>query len=188
MKEAFGMTSPFWDEKEMFIRMQYVKEFRELFGHLTYLENLKFIKDKLVQKALNYIYENYWDSFELKDIAAYVGLSPACLSLRLKKKTLYSFRDIVLKIRISHAVKMLLETDELVESVAYSCGFGTRRTFNREFKQHTGLVPSEFRTLYNTVELIFVGSNKFNIIAAEDTENRNTSNESPHYWSLHAIC
>ena len=68
----------------------------------------------------------------------------------MKKKILCTFREILYKVRFSHAIKMMIETDELLESIAFSCGFGTRRTFNREFRQFTGFVPSEFRNLYNT--------------------------------------
>ncbi|OJV38375.1 MAG: hypothetical protein BGO29_15540 [Bacteroidales bacterium 36-12] len=161
MEEIFErMPIPF-EKDEMSVKTYFELEFRKLYANLTYLENLKLIKDKFVQKALDYIFQNYQDNIELKNLAAHVGLSPQRISQKMKKKTLCTFREILYKVRFSHAIKMMIETDELLESIAFSCGFGTRRTFNREFRQFTGFVPSEFRKLYNTHELIFVQKNKF---------------------------
>ena len=47
--------------------------------------------------------------------------------------------------QIAAAKLLLLRTEMPVEKVGYSAGFGTPRTFFREFRQHTGMSPGRYR-------------------------------------------
>ncbi|MGI6203849.1 MAG: bifunctional transcriptional activator/DNA repair enzyme AdaA [Anaerovoracaceae bacterium] len=48
-------------------------------------------------------------------------------------------------LRLKAAQKMLRETDEKMLDIAMSVGFGSLSTFNRFFKEQTGLTPTEYR-------------------------------------------
>lgn len=47
--------------------------------------------------------------------------------------------------QIAAAKLLLLKTKMPVDKVGYAMGFGTRRTFFREFRKRTGVSPAEYR-------------------------------------------
>lgn len=47
--------------------------------------------------------------------------------------------------QIAAAKLLLLRTEMPVDKVGYAMGFGTRRTFFREFRKRTGVSPAEYR-------------------------------------------
>lgn len=49
------------------------------------------------------------------------------------------------KRQIEAAKLLLLRTDMPVDKIAYAAGFGTRRTFFRQFRQRAGLSPAQYR-------------------------------------------
>jgi transcriptional regulator GlxA family with amidase domain len=55
------------------------------------------------------------------------------------------FHHYLLMVRVSHAEEFLLKTDLPLTTIAYSCGFASLATFNRVFKQGTGITPSSYR-------------------------------------------
>lgn len=58
-----------------------------------------------------------------------------------------SFHQFVADYRISHAIALLnMNNGRLtIESLAYTCGFNSKTSLNRYFKQRTGLTPSEYQ-------------------------------------------
>lgn len=81
------------------------------------------------------------------DVAAKLGISVRALSNALNVHAGQSFNDFVNSFRIQEAKYQIqdgkLET-ETVLSVALNSGFSTKSSFNRIFKNHTGLTPTEF--------------------------------------------
>lgn len=57
-----------------------------------------------------------------------------------------SFYQLIAHYRIAHALKLLDEGSNItVESLAYECGFNSKTSFNRYFKEITGYTPSEYQ-------------------------------------------
>ncbi len=50
------------------------------------------------------------------------------------------------RIRISHAEKLMRETELKIREIAYLTGFDDEKYFSRQFKRFTQLTPSEYRT------------------------------------------
>lgn len=48
-------------------------------------------------------------------------------------------------IRMKHAVKLLLETDDTVTAIALQCGFNSANTFHKVFKKRFGISPLSYR-------------------------------------------
>lgn len=63
-----------------------------------------------------------------------------------------SFYQVIADYRIAHALALLEEagTQFTIESLAYECGFNSKTSFNRYFKEKTGFTPSDYRELKNT--------------------------------------
>lgn len=56
-----------------------------------------------------------------------------------------SFRQDAIKSRLAYACELLLETELAVSVVAEKCGYENESYFMRQFKQHMGCTPTEYR-------------------------------------------
>ena len=58
-----------------------------------------------------------------------------------------SFKTALIEIRVSHACRLLLETDQPILDIAYASGFANLSNFNRRFKELKGRSPREYRNM-----------------------------------------
>ncbi len=59
-----------------------------------------------------------------------------------------SFYQLVAEYRIQYALQRMSEDDNItIEALAYECGFSSKTSFNKYFKEITGNSPSEYRSL-----------------------------------------
>ena len=56
----------------------------------------------------------------------------------------------LLRLRLNHAARMLIETDRTVTEVALACGFSGPSYFCRAFRDLTGVAPRDFRRASRT--------------------------------------
>ena len=81
------------------------------------------------------------------DLASRLGISAHELSFILNKKMGMAFNDLVNSYRIKECIKKMsaseLET-KTISSIGLGCGFGSKATFQRAFKKHTSVSPSEY--------------------------------------------
>ena len=57
-----------------------------------------------------------------------------------------NFYQVVSEYRIKHAEELLKEDVNItIETLSYECGFNSKSTFNKYFKEYTGYSPSEYR-------------------------------------------
>ncbi len=82
----------------------------------------------------------------LRDLAAEVALSPSHFSALFHEATGSSPVAYRNARRISHAQRLLLESDESIARIAEQCGFVTIQQFNRVFRRQTGATPGSYRT------------------------------------------
>jgi AraC-like DNA-binding protein len=74
-------------------------------------------------------------------------MKPRYLSQLINKKSEKNFRDFINQFRIEEFKKRARDPDSknyTLLSIAYECGFNSKATFNRVFKNHTGITPSTF--------------------------------------------
>ncbi|HMB70957.1 MAG TPA: helix-turn-helix domain-containing protein, partial [bacterium] len=84
----------------------------------------------------------------LDALARAVGIPAHHLSQTLNQGMGLSFFDFVNRFRVRHAARLLLgpaDPDRTVLAVAFDSGFSSKASFNRAFKLHTGLTPTQFR-------------------------------------------
>lgn len=101
--------------------------------------------DKL-DRVTGFIKENYTDPLlNLDYVANEFNIYPGYLSKQFKDKFDTSIPDYINKLRIEHAKGLLRTTDNSVEEISLSSGFGSIRTFNRIYKNFEGISPSAYR-------------------------------------------
>lgn len=91
------------------------------------------------------IYRN--GRISLDSLSERLGLQPYQLSGIVNSRMGRSFTELVADYRVDEVKKRLSDPDESANilNIAYDAGFGTKASFNRVFKELTGLTPSEFR-------------------------------------------
>lgn len=100
---------------------------------------------RLVQEAIGYIARNYREEISLSQIAGYVNMSKYYFSRKFKEYTGVSIPQHVNSVRLCHAEQMLEESGRSISDIAYECGFGSLRNFNRAFFGKNNMTPAEFR-------------------------------------------
>ncbi len=99
-----------------------------------------------IQQVYSYILKHFTDSStKLSDVAALVNMSDSAFSHYFQKYTNKSFTQFLLDVRIGHACKLLLGTDETVNQICYRSGFHNVANFNRLFKKYRACTPLEYR-------------------------------------------
>jgi AraC-like DNA-binding protein len=56
-----------------------------------------------------------------------------------------TFRQDIIESRLIHASELLKNTDLSVTAISETCGYDSESYFMRQFKQHKGCTPSEYR-------------------------------------------
>lgn len=98
-----------------------------------------------IGRILTFIAEHHTESITMQDAAREVGYDYHYLSNLLQKGLHTTFRTLLNEYRISHARQLLLSGHESVASIAGECGYESLCSFNRNFKEQTGMTPTEYR-------------------------------------------
>ncbi|MDP4121388.1 MAG: helix-turn-helix domain-containing protein, partial [Bacillota bacterium] len=102
--------------------------------------------NKLIQKSVEYITENYHKDISLEDVAAYIALSPVYFSRYFKRETGEKFIDYVSRLKIEKAAALLRQTEYKVQDVCSMVGYRSVQHFCKLFKLYTGHTPSAYRS------------------------------------------
>ena len=97
-----------------------------------------------ITRIMEYLCDNLERKITLLSASQKLHIQKSALEKTLKEYTGLTFALFLRNIRISKAI-VLLETDKTISEIAYECGFGSLRTFNRIFFATTGRTPTAFR-------------------------------------------
>ena len=131
-------------EMASYLELTYLfrKEIDAIHRQLVSHAGQKKTKEYLV--ALEYIEEHYQEQIGLKQIADLVGMNTYYFSAYFKKNTGENFKDYLRKVRLQHAVSLILSTDMSVTEVANQVGYPDVRTFSDVFQRVYGEKPSAY--------------------------------------------
>lgn len=128
---------------------------RSVIGYIEDIVKTKFDENELLGEAISYtknvidkanefINENYSKDITRKDVADAVYMNPSYFSRYYKKKTGIFYSDYLTEVRITHA-KELMKTDKSLTEISKAVGYNTRRYFNSNFETVVGMSPKEYR-------------------------------------------
>lgn len=98
-----------------------------------------------LNKALNYIEQNYQNQLSLPLLARVCGLSASRLAHVFRSQLNTSFIEYLNRTRIDAAKNQLADTPARISEIAFETGFGNLSHFNHVFRQITGLSPTQYR-------------------------------------------
>lgn len=103
------------------------------------------LSDERMIKIVDYVRYNYSTNIELNDIAEIVSMTPNSLCRYFKLRSSITLFDYIKEYRVNKACQLLIEDNSPMGDIGFSVGFQSITTFNRVFKDLTGLTPTEYR-------------------------------------------
>ncbi|NNE40990.1 MAG: helix-turn-helix transcriptional regulator [Marinicaulis sp.] len=94
------------------------------------------------------VVENSWHleaSLTLIDLSRRVGMNQTYASRALNQGLGVSFSLFINKLRVDHAKNLIRREQGSMLEIALASGFGSKASFNRSFKLHSGQTPSAYR-------------------------------------------
>ena len=119
-----------------------------LVSNTRYVTNKKqFTKNSatIINKALEYINENFCYSITLQDIANHVHLSKIYFHNLFIAAVGQTTHDYILSKRFAKAKQMLITTDKSFSEIALECGFSSQSYLNYAFKKEMNCTPKQFK-------------------------------------------
>lgn len=130
---------------------------------IRYISQLKTVVDELIEilqngddaeedgegfqaRCMEYINSEYKNpDFSVKKMSADLNYSAGYMMRAFKNIFGVTILECVTEIRMKKAIELLSETDMMVSDIAREVGYIQAVTFNRNFKNYTGVTPSEYR-------------------------------------------
>ncbi|GHF17783.1 hypothetical protein GCM10017044_10270 [Kordiimonas sediminis] len=115
-------------------------------------EDIKRIENAIVRLAEDNLYLQ--PDLRLKDFADHVGMDERQLSRQLKAVSGDRFPKHVQRLRIEKAKKLILDAEKAGTKanflrISFDAGFSAKSSFNKAFKDETGVTPTQWRSAQN---------------------------------------
>jgi AraC-like DNA-binding protein len=126
----------------------YLGQLYRCFSHM-YLppeNSSKLVYEAQMDKALEYIHNNYSYEIAVTDIANYLCIDRSYLYKIFMKHINVSPQQYLINYRLSISQKLLKDTSLSITEIAYSCGFKDASSFDKHFKKYSGITPNQYRS------------------------------------------
>ena len=97
--------------------------------------------------ALRHMQKHYTESLRIDDIAKKSGLSLYQFEQRVQRLFQMSPLQLLHKLRLDEATRLLRETDQSLADIAINTGWCDQSAFTRHFSRYAGMAPGKFRAL-----------------------------------------
>lgn len=101
--------------------------------------------NKYVEKAIEYIEDNYYKDIRLSDLADFCDISSSHLCRLFSSVTGSSVSDYILSFRMNRAAYLLVNTDETAATIAHEVGYPDCGYFHKLFRSFFGVTPLTYR-------------------------------------------
>ena len=102
-----------------------------------------------LNKALEYVDENYGQSISMADAARYCNMAYTAFSRFFSRYLGRGFAEYLLLTRLKKAAVLLAETDKSITDIAMETGFSTTSHFIQRFGAYQGMTPKRFRKWFS---------------------------------------
>lgn len=116
-----------------------------IFGHMKIQMKKQQAKSIHVERAIDYIYENYSKNISVTDRAEYLGIDRTYLYRLFKEEYNMSPQKYLLNFRLKTAMNKLEGGNMSIADIAYSCGFNDASAFCHQFKKVYKDTPLNYR-------------------------------------------
>ncbi len=116
-----------------------------------YVPVLRDDNKRRIDKVCSYISQHYTGRITQPEAARIAGMSVSAFSHFFKTTMGRSFTDYVIELRVGHACKLLIETEDSIAGVAYQSGFNNLANFNRRFADLKQVSPKAYRQQFTAL-------------------------------------
>ncbi|WP_082506646.1 AraC family transcriptional regulator [Arthrobacter sp. Leaf337] len=99
----------------------------------------------VVDIVFEYVFRNHAGSVKMSEAAALVGMPESTFSKYFKRSTGQNFSDLVRKLRLAQARRLLERSNKAISDICYEVGFSNLSNFNRHFRNDSGETPRQYR-------------------------------------------
>lgn len=118
----------------------------EALASITYKNSYDTKDNHKIDEVFLYLNNNFMRDISMPEVAKLCHMTPQSFCRFFKTRTKSTFIDFLNDIRISHARKLLIESDDqTIAEIAYLCGYKNLSNFNKLFKIKTRLTPKEYK-------------------------------------------
>jgi len=118
----------------------------EALASISYKNSYDTRDNHKIDEVFLYLNKNFMRDISMPEVAALCHMTPQSFCRFFKTRTKSTFADFLNDIRISHARKLLIESDEqTIAEIAYLSGYKNLSNFNKLFKIKTKLTPREYK-------------------------------------------
>jgi len=108
----------------------------------------------LTQAAMAYVHRRYRDTLEVTKIAEALQCQPTHLSRSFKKSAGYTLSEYIKRVRIDHAMRLLVSEQYSVGEIGFMIGFQDQSHFGKVFRSFLQMTPKEFRDRYQSGDIV----------------------------------
>ncbi|MDR1471855.1 MAG: helix-turn-helix domain-containing protein [Synergistaceae bacterium] len=145
---AFGINRKFWREAQAtknidelcMLLSDVMNQYIDCIFSLSHKKNIEDIN-----KAVQYIWQNYSNKITLEDAAKTVYLSPSYFCKLFQKRVGCNFNVYLNRLRIEKSKQLLLQYDLRIADIVSMVGFEDQSYFTKVFKRIAGVSPTHFR-------------------------------------------
>ena len=101
---------------------------------------------ELIGRAVDYILDHLAEGVHLHEAARRAAMSESAFSRYFKAGSGQTFTDMVRRLRLTQACRLLETTDDPVATIAGAVGYANLSNFNRQFRRAYGITPRQHRT------------------------------------------
>ena len=105
-------------------------------------------------RILEYVNAHFQEELTLQTVAREVGVHPVTVSKLFSKRTGTGFSAHLQYQRCAYGARLLLTRKDSISQIAFECGFGSVRSFNRAFLSIYGKTPSQYRSEQGRIQLL----------------------------------
>lgn len=112
------------------------------------------VEHPAVATALRYIKKHFSESITIEDIIEFTGLSKRGLEKAFERHLGRTPASELRRVRLDQAKRLLTETVDKIESIAFDCGYSNSSNLSCAFRRDTGISPRTYRLKYKKGETV----------------------------------
>lgn len=102
-------------------------------------------KNELLEKAINYIHDNYYNDITIEELSMMAFLSQSHFCRLFKEYSGMTVKEFTQRVRINEACRLLLKSNKKIADIAAEVGYNDIKYFISLFKKLTGMTPNEYK-------------------------------------------
>ncbi|WP_460426862.1 helix-turn-helix domain-containing protein [Azotobacter armeniacus] len=110
-----------------------------------YAPMLNSLTSERMNRIFDYILGNLAGEIRMSVIAQRLQMSEPAFSRFFKRTTGHTFVDLIRKLRIQRACRLLLQSQQSIAEICFEVGYSNLSNFNRHFRHEMHETPSDYR-------------------------------------------